>query len=117
MRIRAVLDKSVLVAGASSGSGASREILRLAWEGEFDWLASGTLIFEYEAALKKPKNLRASGLSAEEVDNLLDAICHLISPVVYGVVRPRRPFSPDPGDDHVIEVAVQGCADWLVTLN
>jgi len=56
-----------------------------------------------------------SGLSAVDVNVLLDAIALVVEPVRISFLW--RPALPDPGDDLVLETAVNGRADALVTFN
>jgi predicted nucleic acid-binding protein len=73
------------------------------------------LIIEYEAALTRPQHLIAIGLAAAEVNAVLDAVAKIAIPVVLRFLW--RPRLKDPGDEMVLETAVNGDADWLVTFN
>ena len=59
--------------------------------------------------------LRAWRLACAEVRSLLDAMATVIEPVRLAFLW--RPTLPDPEDDMVLETAVNGRADLLVTLN
>ena len=70
---------------------------------------------EYEAVMTRAQHLVASKLSAEDVGILLDAVASVGEPV-----RPVflwRPSLRDADDDMVLEVAVNGQADAIVTFN
>ncbi len=69
-----VFDTDVLVAALRSDSGASRQLLLLALDGRIDVLLSVPLVVEYEAVLTRLEQLVASGLSAKEVNGILDAL-------------------------------------------
>ena len=110
-----MLDTSVLVAAIRSDSGASRLLLVGALEREYDLLVSVPLMIEYESVLTRPEQLAASGLSTGDVQAILDAIAVVAEPVRLAYLW--RPTLPDADDDMVLETAVNGRADLLVTLN
>jgi predicted nucleic acid-binding protein len=70
---------------------------------------------EYEAVMTRPEHLMAAGLTAAEVGALLDAVVAVAAPVRLAFLW--RPLLPDIGDDMVLETAVNGRADWIVTFN
>ena len=76
-------------------------------------LATPPLFLEYEAVLKRPEQLAASGLSPADVDAALDALAALIEPVEAHLSW--RPQLDDPDDEMVLEAAINGRADALVT--
>ena len=113
--MRLVLDTDAMVAAFRNDRGASRRLLISALDGEFDLLLSVPLILEYEAVLTRPEHLFAIGLAAEEVNAVLDAVVKIAIPV--GLRFLWRPRLKDPADEMVLETAVNGNADWLVTFN
>jgi predicted nucleic acid-binding protein len=66
--VRIVLDTAVIVAGTRSGAGASRQLLLAALERRFELLLSVPLTLEYEAVLKRPQHLAASGATIREIE-------------------------------------------------
>lgn len=112
---RTVLDTDVLVAAVRSDRGASRVLLTSALEQRYPVLASVPLMLQYEAVLTRPEHLAAAGISAEDVGILLDAITLVVEPIRISYLW--RPILPDPGDDLVLETAVNGQADVVVTFN
>jgi putative PIN family toxin of toxin-antitoxin system len=113
--MRAVLDTDVVVAGVLSPSGASRQLLVAAVDGRFELVASVPLMLEWEAVLKRPEILRASKGSAGDIDVLLDQLAAACLPVdLHFLWRPR---TKDPDDDMVLETAINGRADAIVTFN
>jgi predicted nucleic acid-binding protein len=71
-------------------------------------------MIEYEAVLSRPEHLSASGLSSAEMAVILDAVAASASPVRLAYLW--RPVLADSDDDMVLETAVNGGADLLVTL-
>ncbi len=78
-------------------------------------LATPTLFLEYEDVLKRDDQRRASGLSISEVDRFLSALAVAIEPV--DVHIRWRPQLKDAADEMVLEAAINGRADALVTFN
>jgi putative PIN family toxin of toxin-antitoxin system len=108
-----VLDTDVFVAALRSERGASRQLLVAVLDGEIDLLLSVPLMTEYEAVLTRQEHLEASGLSASEVNDVLDALAKIIVPVRLSFLW--RPRLKDPADEMVLETAINGAADRLVT--
>jgi len=81
----------------------------------FEVLASVPLVIEYEAVLTRPEHLDASGLTSREMNDVLDALVKISVPVHFWFLW--RPRLKDPADEMVLETAVNGEADWLVTFN
>jgi len=113
--MRLILDTSILIAAIRSDAGASRRLLTAALEGRFTLLASVPLMIEYQAVMTRPEHLDASGLSATDVGVLLDAVAAVAEPVKLAFLW--RPAVRDPDDDMVLEAAVNGQADAIVTFN
>lgn len=72
-------------------------------------------MLEYEAVLTRTQHLQASDLSSGNIQELLDAVAAVAEPVRLAFLW--RPVLPDPDDDMVLETAINGRADMLVTLN
>jgi putative PIN family toxin of toxin-antitoxin system len=104
-----------MVAAIRSDAGASRRLLLAALRQRFALLVSVPLLVEYQAVMTRPEHLTASGLSVEEVSILLDAIAFVAEPVRLSFLW--RPTLRDPDDDMVLEAAVNGRADAIVTFN
>ena len=115
MRLALVLDTDVMVAALRSSRGASRQLLLGALHGGFQLLLSVPLILEYEAVLNRPEHLAACGLSAAEIGRVLDDLAAVAKPV--NLSFRWCPRLSDPNDDMVLETAVNGNADAIVTFN
>ena len=103
------------MAAFRSDRGASRRLLSAALDGEIAALLSVPLMLEYEAVLTRPEHLQRIGLSALEMNTVLDAIAAVADPVQLRFLW--RPALKDVKDEMVLETAVNGVADWLVTFN
>lgn len=110
-----MLDSSVVISAFRSRRGASNRLLGLVEECRLVPLATPALFLEYEDVLKRPEQRGASGLSLAEVDTALTALAALTEPVE--VRFAWRPQLADSGDEMVLEAAVNGRADALVTHN
>ena len=113
--VRVVLDTSVLVAGTRSARGASRQLLHGVRERLLLPLVSVPLVSEYEAVLLRPEHLAAVSATEGEMLALIDDIVAAAEAVDRHYLV--RPLLRDPADHHVVETAVNGQADLLVSFN
>jgi putative PIN family toxin of toxin-antitoxin system len=113
--MRVVLDTDIVVAGARSDRGASFQWLLAGLERRVTLLLSVPLCLEYEAVLTRSEHLRATAASAADMRRLVDALVAVAEPVEIKFLW--RPDLRDPEDAKVLEVAVNGRADWLLTFN
>lgn len=112
---RVVLDTSVIVAALRSGTGASNALLRYVARQELTPLVTTALFLEYEDVLRRPEQRLAHGLGLAQIDRFLSALASACEPV--DVRFQWRPQLSDPNDEMVLEAAVNGRADRLVTHN
>lgn len=113
--MRIVLDTSVLIAALRSPSGASAELLRLAVKQRITLLGSLSLALEYLDVCARAESRRATAVTEADALRFANEVVALLDPVE---IRFRwRPVSPDPGDDHVVETALNGGAEAIVTFN
>ena len=110
-----VLDTNVFVAAARSRNGASFALLAALRLNRFRLLVSVPLFLEYEAVLKRPEQLAAGQRNPAMVDAFLDALAMRAVPVhMFYLWRPQL---RDAADEMVLETALNGRADALVTFN
>ncbi len=111
--LKVVIDTNVLVSSLRSRKGASFQVIQRIGKGIFLPCISTPLTLEYEDVL-----LRIApefGYTTEEVQDFVDFIVesseHVKSHYHW------RPFLSDPGDEHVLELAVGANAYGIVTYN
>ncbi len=111
---RIVVDTNVFV-GACLGAGASNEIVALCLHAAAIPLMGAALLAEYEDVLGRSEVFAHSRLDAAERDELLDiflAQCRWTR-----IYYRWRPNVPDEGDNHLVELAIAGGAQAIVTRN
>ena len=113
--MRLVLDTDVVVAAMRSPAGASSALLLAAADGKLSLLANVALALEYEAVCGRAEHLEAAGLGARELALFIDAVCAMVVPVESHFVW--RPQLRDASDEMVLEAAVNGRADAIVSFN
>jgi putative PIN family toxin of toxin-antitoxin system len=110
-----VIDTSVLITALRSHAGAAAEVIRKVLRGDLETLMDFKMACEYRDVALRAKHLHASGKSRSETEAVLDALEAIAVPVL--VAFRYRPLSPDPEDDMVLDVAINGNADVIVTNN
>ena len=112
---RVVLDTNGLVSASRSRNDASFALLLALQNRQFTALASVPLMLEYDAALKRPEQLAVSERTKESTDAFLDALSLFIERVnLHYLWRPQLRV---PADEMVLETALNGRAEMLITLN
>ena len=112
------MDTDVIVAAMRSPTGASAALLRRVRNGKLPELrlaASVSLFVEYEAVCSRPEHVQAAGLTLAELDTFLNTLASLVEAVE--IHYRWRPQLRDPGDELVLEAAVNSGADVLLTFN
>lgn len=113
--MRIVFDTSSLITALRSSRGAAAEVLRLVLLERVVILMDYKIASEYRDVALRRKHLQASGRTAESVLSLVEGIESIAEPIV--VIEKLRPLSPDPNDDMILDVAINGQADAIVTQN
>lgn len=113
--MRLVLDTNVIVAAFRSRRGASNLLLRLLEARRITILCSTALFLEYEAVLSRAETLAVTGHQLDDVARIMSALAAVAEPV--DISLRIRPLLPDAGDDMILEAALSGRADAIVTHN
>ncbi len=113
--MRIVLDTDALVAAMRSPTGASAALIRAARRGEVILTATVPLAIEYEAVCSRAEHVAAAGFDTAGLTVFLDAIVGLLEPAAVWFLW--RPQLRDPGDELVLEAAVNGQAEAIVGFN
>lgn len=109
---RAVVDTNVWVSAVLNPAGSPARILEAFASGRFDLVTSEPLLAELADVLRRPRIVRRYRIDEDEVTRLLALLRTRATLVdVHGEITLCR----DPDDDAVIETALRGGADALVT--
>ena len=110
-----VVDTSVLISALISNKGSNRAILRKCLTGEYNPLISNALFMEYEDVIGRDRIKKLCLLNDKEIRELLNAYYSVCSWVpIYYLWRPNL---KDESDNFLIELAVAGNANAIVTNN
>ena len=83
--------------------------------GNVELLLSLLFAMEYEAVCLRPEHQSGAGLSEDEARVFVDAVIAMAEEVrIHFLWRPQL---RDPADEMVLEAAVNGQAQWLITFN
>lgn len=110
-----VLDTDVIVTALRSPTGASSALLQAVVARQLTAVASVPLMIEYEAKCLLPEHYLAAGITREQALWFIDNLALLMRPVTNHFLW--RPILNDPYDEMVLETAVNGRADSIVTFN
>ena len=113
--LRLVLDTSIVIAALRSRVGASNEILRLVAMGSVTGLVTPALFLEYEEVMTRTEHRTAHGLNDRDIERFLAALASAMEPVTVHIAW--RPQLRDPSDEMVLEAAINGRANAIVTFN
>ncbi len=112
--MKVVIDTNIFL-GACLGSGAANQIMAACLAGKCKPLTGAALFTEYEDVSRRAELFERCRLDENERMELLDiflSVCEWVR--VYYTWRPNL---PDEADNHLIELAVAGGADIIVTRN
>src|SRR6266404_673871 len=112
-RYRAILDTNVILAAMRSQTGASYRLLLTIGHAQWQSVVTPALMYEYEDVARRPGN--APGLSSQDITDILDLLYRESHRQL--VWFSWRPVSTDPGDDLVLNAAIAGGCDFVVSFN
>ena len=108
--MKIVIDTNVLFTALNSNQGASYKLVSMIPSKKFSIAISVPLIIEYEAVLRRGK--LPPSITEEDITDFIDFICQVGEE--QDIFFLWRPFLPD---DLVLEVAVAGDCDAIITYN
>ena len=115
MTIKIVVDTNIFISAIISKFGASRRVIRGCLEGIYFPLMGNSLFNEYESLMNRDEIIKKSPLTITEIEILLASfisVCRWTS--IYYLWRPNL---KDEADNHLIEIALAGNAQFIVTNN
>lgn len=115
MDSKIVVDTSIVVSALIGKRGASREVLRQCIEGNYTPLISNPLFLEIEDVISRERILNICPLPSRDIRQLVNAYytnCKWV-PIYYL----WRPNLKDENDNFLIELALAGGANTIVTNN
>ena len=110
---RIVIDTNVLVSGLRSRQGMSYRLLSFLGGRLYRPVVTVPLVVEYEQSLCDPRT--EVPFSAVDIGKYLNFVCSVSD--CRKVHFRWRPFLRDPNDDMVLEAAVSGQCEYIITFN
>ena len=110
-----MVDTNVLVSAVITADGAAREVVRQCLLDYARPLVSNALFLEYEEVFARDELFAEALITSQDRAVLLDAflgVCEWVS-----ITFLWRPNLPDESDNHLIELAVAGHAESVITGN
>lgn len=105
--LRLVLDTNVLIS-ATIRSGKPRKLLKAGIEGRFRILSSHGILAEFSEVLQRPKFKMTR-------DDIISIVSLLVETVENVHVTSARVISRDPDDNMIINMALDGKGDYIVS--
>ena len=113
--MKITLDTNIIYQALYSSAGASHAILQMIRTGEVQIAISVPVFEEYRDVLFRPKTLKNTGRSREDMEKVLDFIA------LVGVATPIdylwRPNLRDEADNMFVELALASGSEYLITQN
>ncbi len=109
-----VVDTNIFI-GACLGKGSASKVIASCLKGEHKALMGTALFAEYEDVLSRESLFKKSSLDRSEREELLDIF--MATTIWTRVYYNWRPNLPDESDNHLIELAIAGNANCIVTRN
>jgi putative PIN family toxin of toxin-antitoxin system len=113
--MRVVVDTNVLYQALRNKDGASHYILQLLYKREISLAISIPVFQEYEAVLKRKTSLADLGLTAADIEHVLDFIAFVAQP--YTPFFLWRPNLSDENDNMFVDLAVASNSRYIITSN
>src|SRR5436853_6345705 len=111
--MRVVVDTNVIVSRSISNKGASALIFDLWLQGAFDLVVSEDILAEYRRALGYERTRKRHGYTPSQIDQFVADIRNAAMLVTAG--EPLEVVQDDPDDNKILECAIAGDADYIVS--
>lgn len=112
---KAVLDTNIFVGALQRRDGVNRKILELCFLDELQPLMGEALYLEYQDLLGRDRVFENSSFTSLERDSLFDDLCSICDWI--HIHYRWRPNLKDEADNHIIELAIAGGAEFIITWN
>jgi putative PIN family toxin of toxin-antitoxin system len=115
MSYSVVIDTNIFISALLSEGNAARHVLRMCFLNKLNPLMGNALFLEYEALIGRSKIFKKSALPLKQRQDFLDdflSTCNWVD-----IFYLWRPNLRDEADNHLIELAVAGGADYIITGN
>lgn len=113
--VKVTIDTNIIYQALYSSAGASHAILQMIRSGEVQIAISVPVFEEYRDVLYRPKTIKETGRSREDMEKVLDFIA------LVGVATPInylwRPNLRDEADNMFVELALASGSEYLITRN
>ncbi len=113
--MRVVIDTNIWISALLRSGNAAREIIRLSLTRRIQPIMGAALYAEYEAVMSRAHLFKDSPLSAHDREAILDAFMRVCQWVKVHYLW--RPNLKDEADNHLIELALAGNAETIITHN
>lgn len=110
--MRVVLDTNIVFSAIASPAGPPGQVVARWFAREFTWVSSGELLSELERVLRSKKARRHPRVDADTVEALLKEFREAVQVVTPSL---RLTVLTDDADNRVLEAAIEGAADYIVT--
>jgi putative PIN family toxin of toxin-antitoxin system len=113
--MKIVVDTNIFVSAIMGARSAPRQVIRLCLQGELQPLMGNALLAEYEDVCSRAGLFDDAVSAPDDRNTLLDAFLSscLWTPIYYL----WRPNLRDEADNHIVELAVAGGAQAIITAN
>jgi putative PIN family toxin of toxin-antitoxin system len=113
--MRVVVDTNIIVSALMNPSNAPRQVLRMCLNRELEPLVGSALFTEYRDVMARDELFRNCPVERNDRDALLDALFSVAEWVKVHFLW--RPNLRDEADNHLIELAVAGGAEVIISAN
>ena len=113
MLTRAIIDTNVFLSSLWSTRGAAFEVFAQLRQGRWQIVFSNHLLYEYEEVAKR--TAPETGLSMQDIDDVLDALCAIAE--CRQLEPDWIPRLSDPDDEPMLQMAVEAKVPTIVTRN